>query len=168
VADLSTGPDGFVIRSCLCSGPVERWLLKSSVDGVTWEPAGEAPALSYGVAYDDAAQRYLAATLDISESGDRVAALDASVDGTSWSRTTTAPGADAIQVSITASGDTIVMLGSRYAPDDRGSIVMVSRDGGTTWTHSLVPGARRTECVDGAVIGISRIVLLGDCGPNLA
>ncbi len=168
VADLSTGPDGFLIRSCLCSGPVERWLLKSSVDGTTWEPAGEAPALSHGVAYDDAAQRYLAATLDVSERGDRVAALDESVDGTRWSRTTTAPGADSIQVSVRASGDTVVMLGSRYAPDDRSSFVMVSRDGGTTWTHSMVPGARHAECVDGAVIGTARIVLLGDCGPNLA
>lgn len=168
VADLSTGPDGFLIRSCLCSGPVERWLLKSSVDGITWEPAGEAPALSYGVAYDAAAERYLAATLDISDSGDRIAALDASVDGTSWSRSTTAPGNDSIQVSVTASRDTIVMLGSRYAPGDRGSFVMVSRDGGTTWTYSLVPGARRAECVDAAVTGTSRIVLLGECGPNLA
>ena len=92
-----------------------------------------------------------------------MASINASADGTNWSRITTAPGNDLIQVAVVAPGGTIVMLGSRNAPDDRGSFVMVSRD-----VEPHGPSAPRVECVDGAVIGTLRIGPLGDCGPSLA
>lgn len=158
VADLSHGPAGFLVRSCLCSGPVERWLLKTSTDGITWDQAGEVPVLSYGVAYDGATQRYLAATLDIRENEDTLAALDASTDGTSWSRVTTAPGVDSNQVAVAVSGGTIVLLGSRYAPDDMGASPWSrgtrARPGLIAWFRALdgrsasrrPPSARRASC----------------------
>ncbi len=168
VADLSPRPGGFLIRSCVCSGPEERWMVKSSSDALAWEQIGEAPSHSYGLAFDRDGGRYLAATLDIAENGDITAAIDTSGDGLAWTRLIAAPGTESNQVAVVASGETFVLLGSRYAPDDRGSFVMLSSDGGSAWTHSMVPGARQAECVDRAVIGASRVVLLGDCGPNLA
>jgi hypothetical protein len=168
IADLTPGPAGFLVRGCACSGPMASWWLRSSADGIAWERIHEVPALSAGIAFDEDADRYLAATLEVRENEDTIAALDASTDGTSWSRLTAAPGRDSTRVSVAASDATIVLLGSRYAPDDSGSFVMVSRDGGDTWTHSTVPGARLTECVSKPVVGASRVVLLGDCGPNLA
>lgn len=168
VADLVPGPDGFLVRSCRCSRPDERWVLRASVDGVAWTEVGALPPHSYGVAFDDARQRHIAATLEVHEDDRTIGALDASADGVTWSRVVTSPGTETNQVGVAASGDTIVLLASRYAPDDEGSLVMWSRDGGATWALTVLRGARQAECVTKVAVGASAMVAVGGCAGRLA
>ncbi|MFN8521373.1 MAG: hypothetical protein U0667_18785, partial [Chloroflexota bacterium] len=168
VADLVPGARGFLARSCLCSRPDERWVLRASGDGVTWTEIGELPSLASGVAFDERRDRYLAATLEIHEDDRAIGVLDAFADGLTWSRVATSPGTETNQIGVVAAGDTIVLLVSRSAPDDEGSLVMWSGDGGATWTLTLLRGAGRAECVTKVAVGASAMVAIGGCAGNLA
>jgi hypothetical protein len=168
IEDLTIGQAGFLLRRCLCSQPDEQWWLMASRDGTTWVEAGELPSHASGIAFDDARQRYLAATLDIHEDGRSYAALDASGDGVAWERIVTAPGGLTGQVEVAVTGDTILMLVGDSAVEDPRSLVMASHDAGATWTLSPLPRAREAECVIRTVIGASTIVAVGDCEGRLA
>ena len=59
--DLVATADGFAVRTCVCASQVERWLIKTSTDGLAWTQAGEAPVGTVSIAWDGVNGRYLAA-----------------------------------------------------------------------------------------------------------
>jgi hypothetical protein len=167
VTDVTTGPNGFLARACMCSRPDEQWSLHASNDGVTWLDVGDLPSESHGIAAGETGPRYLAATIGRHEDERAFAGLDASVDGSSWSRIVTAPGIRASSAGVAAADETIVLLTSSHIPE-AGTTTMVSSDAGATWTLSPLARADEAECVTKTAVGATMLVAIGGCSGTLA
>ena len=167
-SDLVATPGGFAARTCMCASRIERWMLKTSADGVAWTHAGEAPFGTIDLAWDDITGRYLAAVEVTDHFDGEQAAVDASTDGVTWSRLITSPGVTSLPTEVAADGATIVLLGSSGRDKGPTEWTMSSPDSGATWTYAELPRTGRSRCVATTAAGEDGIVAVGGCSGTLA
>jgi len=160
---ISTG-DGFAL-------PQDDGSIRVSTDGVTWVDGGSLPPGWVDLAAD-AADGTLIATVNDGMPGDHEAprpgpiraGVETSTDDGSWSRRIDGPGEAGWAGGIDAAGGRIAALGDLASTP----WVLSSKDAGTTWMYSELPGADGDVCPLGVVVGTRSMVVIGGCGGPLA